>query len=76
MMFPFPLCHPDERAGADNDNEPINAGPGWEKKVQTEPDREVQDHADDCGGNDGKRGGELCVAAQLLDVTAKTSLPY
>jgi NitT/TauT family transport system permease protein len=38
-----------------------------EQDVQREPDREVEDHADDRGGDGGKRAREPPVGAQLLD---------
>ena len=36
--------------------------------MQREPDREVEDHADDGGGDRAERAGEALVAAQALDV--------
>src|SRR6266481_3494881 len=42
--------------------------PGLPKHgVQREPDRQIEDHADDGGGNGGQRAGKSLVAAQGLD---------
>lgn len=41
--------------------------PGKED-MEAEPDGEIQDYADDCGGDSGERGGEFLVAAELLNV--------
>src|SRR3546814_8160114 len=38
-----------------------------EQSVDTKPDRQIEDHADHCGGDRRKRGRQCAVAAQPLD---------
>jgi hypothetical protein len=43
--------------------------------VETEPDGEVENHADYRYGDGGERGGEFFVAAELLDVRSAKEDP-
>ncbi len=54
---PFPFQHADEGDHARDESKPIERAAHGEKRVQTEPDRQVQDHSDNGGGDGGERGG-------------------
>ena len=45
-----------------------DSGDAAEQDMQREPEAQVQDHADHCGGDAGKRSGKARVCAQALDI--------
>ncbi len=55
---PFELEHSKEGDKAYRQREPIDHLAFRKENVKAKPNREIQDHADDCRGDSGERGGD------------------
>ena len=54
---PFEPEHSEEGDKADRQRKPIDRFAFGKEDVEAKPNREIQDHADDCRGHGGERGG-------------------
>src|SRR4029453_2830559 len=53
--IPFPLQHSNQGHKSKREGEAVENLRAWKKSIEAEPNREIHDHADDCGCDGGKR---------------------
>src|SRR4030095_14247648 len=53
--IPFPVHHYNHVHNSKREGEPVETLMAWKESIEAEPNREIHDHADDCGCDGGKR---------------------
>src|SRR6266446_3885131 len=65
---PLPPCHADKSGQADHDREPIYGVRRREDDMESEPDGQVQNYADDSRSDGGQSGSQSFVTAYFFNV--------
>ena len=72
---PPPFRHTSESDHADDDRKPINDVRRWKDNMQSKPNCQIQDDANDGCSNGGQCGRQTFVTAQFFDVRASQEYP-